>query len=102
MSRVDRIRTALIEEFNPSHLLVTDFSHEHSHGGDETHLKVIIVADAFEKVSIIKRHRQIYALAQSEIDAGLHALQIHPYTQKEMETAAIEPPPKCAGHSRKG
>ena len=43
------------------------------------------------------RHRLVYSALSAEMNSGLHALQIHAYTESELEGANITPPPKCRG-----
>lgn len=89
MSRKARIEAALTARFSPERLAVLDESHMHAghhHGGSdhhagfdgsgETHLRIRIVASAFEGLSRVGRHRAVNEVLQPEIDAGLHALAI--------------------------
>ena len=98
MSRIQRIETILTEKCAPSHLSVHNFSHEHKGPADaQTHMKVVIVSGQFVGKSKIARHQMIYGALQAELETGLHALQIHAYTEEEMQVANIEPPPRCRG-----
>ncbi len=102
MSRLSNIERLLIDSFTPSHLLVSDFSHEHSvPTGSESHVKVVIASQDFDGLNRVKRHRLVYSCLQTELDSGLHALQVHAYTAQELQNANIEPPPKCKGGSKK-
>jgi len=102
LSRLSNIERLLLEGFSPSHLSVSDFSHEHSvPSGSESHIKVVIASDDFAGLNRVKRHRLIYSCLQQELESGLHALQVHTYTFQELQTAKIEPPPKCKGGSKK-
>lgn len=81
MTRQQRLVTCLNEQFSPSHLEVVDESHLHAgHAGarpeGETHYRVIITSSQFAGISRVAIHRAIYAAAQAELDAGLHALAI--------------------------
>ena len=60
-------------------------------------MTVTIVSKKSEGVRTVQRHRLIYGALAEELQSGFHALQIHAYTEKEMETAEIEPPPRCKG-----
>jgi BolA family transcriptional regulator, general stress-responsive regulator len=98
MSRKERVQQKLEQELNPSHLDVVDFSHQHSgRAGTESHFTVTIVSSDFESVRTVQRHRKIYSALATELNEGLHALQIHAYTETEMKTANIAPPPRCKG-----
>ena len=101
MSRVQRVEELLLQ-LQPSHLEVTDFSHGHNvPAGSESHLKVVIAGDIFAGKNKVQRHRTIYACLQEEMNSGLHALQIHAFTEKELESADIAPPPPCKGGSKR-
>ena len=102
MSRLDRIQI-LLEELGPSHLQVSDFSHEHSgRSGSESHIKIVIAGDIFQGKNRVQRHRMIYGRLNKELEAGLHALQLHIFTEEELEMAEIEPPPRCKGGTKRG
>jgi BolA family transcriptional regulator, general stress-responsive regulator len=81
MSLKDDITRILTERFAPSHLAVTDESHQH-HGhagwreGGETHFRVDIVSDAFRGKSRVERHRLVNDALGSAFAGGLHALAI--------------------------
>lgn len=71
----------LTEAFAPQELEVINESHLHAghHGHDgagETHLRIRILSDAFEGMSRVNRHREVYAIVQPKIDEGLHACAI--------------------------
>ena len=71
----------LREAFSPSLLEILNESHLHAghHGHDgegETHLRIRIVADAFDGMSRVARHRAVYEIVQPKIDEGLHACAI--------------------------
>lgn len=98
MSRTAKVQEKLFAELDPSHLEVTDFSHQHSvPDGSESHLKVVIAAECFRGLRLVQRHRLIYQTLQDELATGLHALQIHAFTEEELEQADIQPPPRCKG-----
>ena len=98
MSRKNRIHKSLVDNLQPTHLEVTDFSHEHSAGADaESHFTVVIASPIFEGKRLVMRHRQIYSALSAEMNSGLHALQIHAYTESELKDANIVAPPKCRG-----
>ena len=98
MTRKEQIFEKLHADLEPTHLDVTDFSHQHAgRDGTESHITVTIVSPKFEGIRTLQRHRLIYGALAEELQNGLHALQIHAYTEKEMQTADIEPPPRCKG-----
>ena len=78
--RVDRIRAALEARFNPTELLVKDQSHLHAgHAGAKDgkgHYDITLVADAFDGLSRIQRHRMVYDALQAMMPTDIHALRI--------------------------
>jgi len=54
---------------------------EHSRSG-ETHFKVIVVSDLFDKKLPLDRHRSVNECLADELATGVHALSIQAKTQK--------------------
>ena len=74
----------------PSELRIEDKSAAHKgHAavkglGGESHFAVFVVAEAFESLSLVQRHRMIYALMNDEMKSGdIHALEIRSLTPEE-------------------
>ncbi|KAL5201652.1 hypothetical protein ABZP36_036006 [Zizania latifolia] len=88
--RMDRIRESLERGLSPVELEIEDISHLHKgHAGvsgsnGETHFNVRVVSEAFERKSLLKRHRAVYDLLQDELKSGLHALSIDAKTPSEV------------------
>ena len=81
MGTLDRIRNSLAGGLTPSRLEVIDESSLHvGHAGAvlgmTTHVRVVVVAEAFRGMNRLERHRAVNDLLKSEIAAGLHALAI--------------------------
>ena len=77
----DYLESKLTEKFSPVNLEIINESHLHAgHAGDdgsgESHFRIRIVAEAFNELSRLERHRAINAVAQPKLDEGLHALAI--------------------------
>jgi len=75
------LQEKLTEAFSPVSLEVINESHLHSgHAGDngtgESHFRIKIVADAFNGMNRVQRHRAINAIVQPKIEEGLHACAI--------------------------
>ena len=53
----------------------------------ETHFRVYIISDAFEKKRQLQRHKMIYGLMADEMakEGGIHALQLQTRTPEEAE-----------------
>lgn len=82
------------------HLEVVNESHRHNvPPGSESHFKVILVAEAFDDLGLVNRHRLVNQLLSEELAGDVHALAIHAYTGAEwkvkMGNAPMSPP--CLG-----
>jgi len=51
--------------------------------GTETHFNLKIVASCFENMSLVQRHKMVYALVAEELKGGVHALSIVAKTPDE-------------------
>ena len=103
-SRTEHIEAALRNALEPTHLEVVNESHMHSVApGSETHFKVVVVAPAFEGMSLLARHRRINELLASEFTKGLHALSIHAFSPEQWAKAkdADLDSPECRGGAGK-
>lgn len=86
----DSITSKLTERLSPVELEVEDVSHQHAghagapRGSSETHFNVKVISDAFQGLSLVKRHRLIYGLLQEELQNGLHALSLITKTPAEV------------------
>jgi BolA protein len=103
MSVLDTIETKLDRDLVLQHLEVTNESASHNvPAGSESHFKVILVAEAFEAVRLLQRHRQINKILAEELAGPVHALAIHAYTLAEWQARHGDAPlsPPCLGGSR--
>jgi BolA protein len=86
----DQIIAKLRQSLACHFLEVSDDSHRHAghagnpSGGDGTHFTITIVSGDFKGQTRLARHRMIYALLQSELNGGVHALAIHARTPDEI------------------
>ncbi|WP_185236591.1 BolA family protein [Teredinibacter franksiae] len=97
------IESKLKQHFSPVHLELLNESHMHSvPANSETHFKVILVSNDFERLPPVKRHQAVYGVLQQELSSGVHALALHLYTPNQwLERQGAAPmSPECAG-SRK-
>lgn len=82
----EKIKAALA----PEHLEVINESHLHAghqpgfDGTGESHMRVRIVASAFNGVNRVMRHRKINELLSEEMERGLHALAVEAKTPDEV------------------
>ncbi|KAJ1784048.1 BolA domain UV induced protein Uvi31 [Coemansia sp. RSA 2399] len=91
-----RIRWVINEALAPKDLEVENESHKHRHHvamrgveSTETHFRVKIVSDKFDGLTLVKRHKEVYALLKDEMEreGGIHALGLVTKTPEEMEVA---------------
>ena len=89
--------------FKPRYLEVLNESSMHNVPiGSETHFKLIVVSDIFEKQNRIERHRLIHELLASELRTQIHALTMVLKTSIEWEEQKkVLPTPKCLGGQKK-
>ena len=85
-----------------THLALENESHLHGGPAMESHYKLVVVSDAFEGLSLVKRHRCIYALLNEELAGSVHALALHTHTPQEWAQRGGEAlaSPDCRGGSR--
>ncbi|MES2884654.1 MAG: BolA family protein [Pseudomonadota bacterium] len=80
MTRVEKIHAALAAAFSGADIAVQDDSHLHAgHAGAATgrgHFSVRVVTPAFEGLSLIARHRAVYAAVDALMQTDIHALVI--------------------------
>lgn len=82
MTAKARIEASLTHALEPERLDVIDESHQHAghqphfNGEGGTHMRVRIVAKAFEGKSRVERHRMINDILKPELQAGVHALSV--------------------------
>lgn len=81
-----------------SHSAISNESHMHNvPTGSESHFKLVLVAKEFDGLSLVARHRLVYALLAEELKNGVHALALHTYTETEWQKKQGNVPdsPKC-------
>ncbi len=82
------------------HLEVINESHRHNvPPGSESHFKLVLVADAFDGIRLLERHRLVNRLLADELAGGVHALAIHAWTRDEWQarTGGAPMSPPCLG-----
>ena len=90
----------LHQALSPSVLEIMNESHLHNTPANaQSHFKVIIVSEAFQAKTAVKRHQMIYGLLSNGHQLPIHALALHTYTpdewRKQNETAPASP--NCRG-----
>ena len=82
---IKRLKTALFP-LAPIHLDIQDDSALHvGHAGNTGggHFSLTIVSEAFDGLSLLKRHRLVYEAASSLMKSDIHALSIKAFTPTE-------------------
>lgn len=101
MSLAETIEAALENEFDPSHIEVTNESHMHNVApGSESHFKVVLVSAVFEGKPLIARHRSVNAIVDMS-KFGIHALALHTFAPSEWQDDGLSESPDCLGGNGK-
>ena len=91
-------------ELSPSFLDIQNESHMHSvPRKSETHFKVVVVSTKFAGISLVARHRLLNNLLKDELQTGVHALSLLPYTPEQwqvQQVAGVPASPSCKGGSK--
>ncbi|XP_077999358.1 bolA-like protein DDB_G0274169 [Glandiceps talaboti] len=93
----------LTSKLQPVHLEVINESYMHNvPKGSETHFKVVIVSNQFDKQTHIKRHRMVNEVLKDELSGPVHALSIQAKTSEQwnVNTSVTKSPP-CLGGMKK-
>jgi BolA protein len=87
MDTRQRIENRLREAFAPVDLSVEDESHHHrghaGAAGGGGHFRARIVSERFAGLSLVARHRLVYAELADEMAAAVHALALETLTPAE-------------------
>lgn len=89
MSMIKSLEKKLQSAFNPQKLEIINESHLHAghqpgfDGTGESHIRIKLVADKFEGMARVERHRNVNALLVEEMDQGLHAIAIEAHSPSE-------------------
>ncbi|MCY3819163.1 MAG: BolA/IbaG family iron-sulfur metabolism protein [Gammaproteobacteria bacterium] len=98
----ESIESKLAGALGPVHLTVNDESSNHNvPDGSESHFRVVIVADCFDDIRLLDRHRMVNAVLQEELAGPVHALALHAYTPRDWKARFGDAPmsPPCLGGS---
>ncbi len=97
------IERKIAESLTPAHLEVINESHMHSvPPGSESHFKLVIVTDAFDGISRVRRHQQVHGILEKELKEDLHALSMQTMTPQEWTAngGQVMSSPECLGGSK--
>ena len=97
------LQQSLIQSLNPIFLDLENESHGHNvPKSSETHFRLVIVSEAFEGLSRVKRHQLVYKAANPMLKQGIHALAMQCFTEPEWaESPEQFKSPPCKGGMRK-
>ncbi len=81
MTVQERMESKLRAELTPKSMTLTNVSYQHhghagSPGTGESHFELSLVAERFEGMSRIQRHKLVYKIVGEEMDGPVHALQL--------------------------
>ena len=96
----ESIERKITQSLTPAHLEVINESQMHNvPPGAESHFKVIVVADAFDGVTRIRRHQRINAILEKELKEDIHALSMQTMTPQEWTARGgqVLASPACLG-----
>ncbi|XP_032663299.1 bolA-like protein DDB_G0274169 isoform X2 [Odontomachus brunneus] len=94
------IRKKLETGLNPQHCDIINESYMHNAPkGSESHFKVVVVSEKFDKQPLLKRHQMIYDLLQTEMEEDIHALSIIAKTPEQWAASdkTVAASPACRG-----
>ena len=73
-----------LQILQPEFLEVINESHNHNvPPGSESHFKVIVVTNAFQRKMLVARHRMVNDILADELADSIHALVLHTMTMDE-------------------
>ena len=92
-----------LNTLDPLHLEVVNESDNHNvPEGSQSHFKVVIVTDAFDGVSRVRRHQQVNGILAKELKEDIHALSMQTMTPDEWTARGgqVMASPECLGGSK--
>jgi len=100
MTVQETIERKLAVSLEPAHLEVINESYMHSvPPGSESHFKVVVVADSFDGVSLVRRHQRVHGILEKELKEDVHALSMQTLTPEEWTARGgrVMQSPECLG-----
>jgi BolA protein len=84
------MKSKLVQQLAPVHLVITDNSRLHAGHAEmrgnravESHFAITVVSEGFKGLSPVERHRLVYKHLAEELSSGVHALEIKAKTPEE-------------------
>ena len=85
---IDEIKNNLSNNILCNHLEIIDESPNHGgYSGTVSHVKIIVVSDDFEGLSLIKRHQLVYKALNEYMHGEIHALTMKTLTPEEFKNS---------------
>ena len=85
---IDEIKNNLSNNILCNHLEIIDESPNHGgFSGTVSHVKIIVVSDDFEGLSLIKRHQLVYKALNEYMHGEIHALTMKTLTPEEFKNS---------------
>ncbi|MBF0280722.1 MAG: BolA family transcriptional regulator [SAR324 cluster bacterium] len=103
MTIQENIERKLEADLSPIHLEVLNESHKHNvPPGSESHFKVIIVSEKFEKKSLVEQHQLVNQILADDLAGPVHALSIQAKTPSQWNSGGrfVRNTPECLGGSQ--
>lgn len=98
-----QIEEKLNNSFQPAFMDVINESHMHNvPAGSESHFKIILASNAFDGLTLIKRHRLVNEVLADELKGEIHAMALHTMTPDEYfeKAGKVAESPECMGGSK--
>jgi len=92
-----QIEKQISNAYAPIYLKLENESHMHAGPASESHFKMVLVSQAFESLSRVKRHQAVYKVL-ADLMPQFHALALHTYSASEWQkNQQVPSSPLCAG-----
>lgn len=99
-----QIEKKLREQFQPTHIDLMNESHKHHRPiGAETHFKLQMVSNRFQRLKAIDRQRLVHEQLKEELLDSVHAFTQKLYTPEEWDALPADKKVfRAIGHNRTG
>jgi BolA protein len=98
-----QIEEKLNKSFQPTFMDIINESHMHNvPAGSESHFKIVLASNAFDGLTLIKRHRLVNEVLADELKGEIHAMALHTMTPDEYfeKAGKVAESPECMGGSK--
>ena len=87
---IDDIKNRIASNIRNCKIKIIDESHMHAgHKNNRqgsAHFKAVIISEHFENLSLIERHKKIYAILGSDMGTTIHAFSMKTFTPDEYKS----------------